>query len=107
MKEPVFKIEKTVGTNLIMCDTQYTVESACCEEGASRFSQANDSRALEPDLIYLLGHQADTYVAQSVLNGTLDLSTIQDKFVKKLLQYIRMPKQICRMCILAPHSLST
>jgi hypothetical protein len=94
LKEPVFKVEHMVGRNLITCDTQHTVENACCAEGTARVSQALESRAMHPEVINIVGYQAETAAAQQILNGSFDVSRISDKFVRKLLQYIRMPDQV-------------
>ena len=63
-------------------------------EGEERFSQTETSPPVDPALTEEFGFCAEKAAAKAVLEGTHDLSSIENPYVRKFLEYVRQPNRI-------------
>ena len=90
----VSKVYFTQGGHRIECTKKEEIEEACIYENRKRFSQVRDTPPMQPEITSLVGFCAEKEFASEILEGTADLSTIQDKYLRLVLEYMRQPKII-------------
>ena len=95
-QDPVTKVYITRNGIKELCNTKETVEAACMEEGKARFTQTNNTPPMDPKMLHTFGVAAEKKPAEEVLCGEYDCSQIQDKYLRMLLQAMRMPDKVAK-----------
>ena len=91
IKTPVDKVYYTDNNEKIECTTQSSIWQAASAEGIARFSQTKDTVPMESHVISQIGYFAEKDAVPHILGGTFDDSHIKDPYLRKILQYARMP----------------
>jgi hypothetical protein len=68
-----------------------TIENECMNENIRRFTQALDTPSLQPTQIDLIGWNADTITATSILEGTDNLPPELDESLQRLAPFLAYP----------------
>ena len=78
----------------VECTKKEEIEEACIQENRKRFSQVRDSPSMQPEITSLVGFCAEKNFATEILNGTADLSNVNNKYMKLVLEFMRRPNVI-------------
>ena len=78
----------------VECNTQHAMENACFQENETRFSQSETTPPMQEPMVSELGYLADTPEAEQVLQGCYLPPEGTDKYMKDLLEELRMPQSI-------------
>ena len=76
------------------CTKKEEIEEACIQENRKRFSQVKDSPPMQSEVTSLVGFNAEKDFATEILNGTADLATMNNKYMKLVLEFMRRPNVI-------------
>ena len=90
----VSKVYFTKEGQRIECTKKEEIEEACTYENRRRFSQVKDTPPMQQEITRLVGFFAEKDFASDILEGTADLSIIQDRYLKLVLEFMRQPKII-------------
>ena len=78
----------------VQCNTQHSMENACFQENETRFSQSEMTPPMQEPMISELGYLADTPAIEEILKGSYEPPDGTDKYMKELLDEMRMPQVI-------------
>jgi Reverse transcriptase (RNA-dependent DNA polymerase) len=76
----------------VLLTDKMAIEKACQEENVRRFTQANDTPALLPEQVELLGWTADSEVSNNILQGNEDIRLHPN--INKLVKYLQINESI-------------
>ena len=85
------KVFITSDQGRVECSNKEDIEWACITENQKRFSQVHDTPPMQKDILDWVGTCAENEAAEDILNGTADLSHIDDPYLKLLLENMRRP----------------
>ena len=100
-REEVSRVYITRQGNRVECDDKRSVEDACREEGIRHFNQTRDLPPMQPDVIEHFGYAAEKEGANRVLFGTFDVNVISNKYLRKLLKYLCLPRKLIESGLLS------
>ena len=81
----------TTNQGRVNCSNKEDIEWACITENKKRFSQVHNKPPMQTDILEWVGTCAKNKAAEDILNGTADLSHIDDPHLKLLLENMRRP----------------
>ena len=73
----------------IDCANKEKIEWACIKENQRRFAQVHDPPPMKQEILEWIGTCAENESAEGILNGTEDLSHIEDIYLRLLLENMR------------------
>lgn len=77
-----------------VCTTKESIEWACITENTKRFTQVYSTPPMDNTIVDWIGLNADSSVADGILQGRQDLSSIRDYFLRLVLESMRCPQTI-------------
>ena len=83
------KVFITTNQGRVECSNKEDIEWACITENKKRFSQVHTTPPMKTDILEWVGTCAENEAAEEILNGTADLSHIEDTYLKLLLENMR------------------
>ena len=99
-KQPVLRVLETIDGSTIEHSSKESVEQACINEGMSRFSQTWNTPPMQREILQIFGEAANTKAVEETLAGTFDTSRIENPWLRRILEFARMPEQVKKTGIL-------
>ena len=90
------KVFITTKQGRVECNNKEDIEWACITENKKRFSQVHTTPPMQTDILEWVGTCAENEAAEEILNGTADLSHIEDTYLKLLLENMRRPNIVTK-----------
>ena len=80
------KVFITTDKGMIECTDKESIEWACIKENKRRFTQVHNTPPIHQDILDWVGTCAEKDAAEGILNGTEDLTHIEDPYIRLLLE---------------------